>query len=271
MKILVVGRAKTGTTVISKTLASGAGIKNYYLEPKKIDFFVVSKHANETDTTVKIISDHWNTRPRLRNAIIHNELPMTFDRKVVIIRDFRDELLSRLFYFSFAWAQTENFNPNTAKSWVGLLQAKEQDPKGVPFSALADFLKTHTGYDAWSIPDLTGYVHFIRQLPKNAFLIRYEDFVAGNINELETYMGFKLPASRAVGNDLQRTLRSGTSGGWRSFVCAEDCAELERRYGDALEEFGYDNWDLVDGESIPPSICSEYAKRLVLEARPGSL
>ncbi len=191
MKILVVGRAKTGTTVISKTLASGAGIKNYYLEPKNIDFFATSKNANEKNTTVKIISDHWNKRPRLRNAIIHNELPMTFDRKVVIIRDFRDELLSRLFYFSFAWAQTENFNPDTARSWISLLQSKERDPKAVPFAALADFLKTHTGYDAWSIPDLTGFVHFIRQLPKDAFVIRYEDFVAGNIHELETIHGLR--------------------------------------------------------------------------------
>jgi hypothetical protein len=34
LRYLVVGLAKTGTTVISKTIQNSAGIQNYYLEPR---------------------------------------------------------------------------------------------------------------------------------------------------------------------------------------------------------------------------------------------
>lgn len=271
MKIIVVGRAKTGTTVISKTIANGAGISNYHLEPKSIDFFITAKNASDKSVAVKLIADHWNRKPRLRNAILHNELPMTFDKKIVIIRDFRDELLSRLLYLSFAWAQTENFETGIAQEWIALLKRKEEDPQNVSFGTLASFLRNRIGYDAWSLPDLAGYVHFLRQLPKDAFLVRYENFIAGNNKDLAAYLGYELPVSRSVGKDLQRTLRTGQAGGWRSFFTGEDCLMLEQRYGNTLSEFGYDNWELAQDEPIRPEVCSGYARRLILEARPGSL
>ncbi|SFP66938.1 hypothetical protein SAMN05216419_101220 [Nitrosomonas cryotolerans] len=271
MKIIVVGRAKTGTTVISKTIASGAGISDYHLEPRRIDFFIPAKDAGDKSAVVKLIADHWEKKPRLRNAILHNELPMTFDKKIVIIRDFRDELLSRLLYVSFAWAQSKNFETGIAQEWIALLKRKEEDPQNISFGELASFLRSRIGYDAWLLRDLAGYVHFLHQLPKDVFVLRYENFISGDNKDLAGYLGYELPVSRSVGKDLQRTLRTGQAGGWRSFFTSEDCLMLEQRYGKTLSEFGYDNWELTQDEPIRPEVCSEYAYRLILEARPGSL
>ncbi len=67
MNVLVIGKAKTGTTVISKTIQAtlGEGCE-YYLEPQDVSFFDNDQFLDKkTHRVVKIIFEHWDSRPAL--------------------------------------------------------------------------------------------------------------------------------------------------------------------------------------------------------------
>ena len=99
LNVLVMGPAKTGTTVISKTIQHSLPGAQYHLEPKRALFFERGAHLrSKSSQVVKIIFEHWAQAPRLRSAIVHNELSLKFDKLVAIVRDPRDELLSRMMY-----------------------------------------------------------------------------------------------------------------------------------------------------------------------------
>jgi len=93
MNVLVIGRAKTGTTVISKAIQKSLPSACYHLEPKSICFFEHGAHLEEENAkVVKIIFEHWIESRRLRDAFMYNETRLKFDRVIAIRRDLRDEL-----------------------------------------------------------------------------------------------------------------------------------------------------------------------------------
>lgn len=266
MHILVIGRGKTGTTVISKTIANGAESQKYHLEPKETKFFVTKPPTRNPSTTTKILSDHWASRPRIRNAIVHNEFPFKFDKRVAITRDPRDELISRMFYLAYAWAQTPQFDERVAADWVSLLEAKEARPDAVHFADIASFIKANIGYDAWALPEIRGYMNLIKHLPAHSFTIKYEDFIAGNTSSLESYLGFKLPDNRDVGPGLRRTYRSGKADNWKTFFTASDMQRVQSDYDQILDALGYNDLEKPSGGQISTDECSGYVRRLFREA-----
>ena len=102
MNVLVVGKAKTGTTVISKAIHQALPGARYHLEPKAASYFEEHGGGGGSDI-VKIIFEHWGGRPADRDALVDNRLAMRFDRRVFIVRDPRDEAISRLLYLAYPW------------------------------------------------------------------------------------------------------------------------------------------------------------------------
>lgn len=270
MNVLIMGRAKTGTTVISKTIQNSLpGTTHYSLEPKNIGFFYQPEHFPDTDhQVVKIIFEHWDTAPRCRMGLIHNESPLSFDKQVCIVRDPRDELLSRLMYFIKPWKDANGLVEEKNQRWFAALEKKEQDPGSASFfdmvSTLDSIYNSNMRAAVLNEKIVQHYYRVLDNIQQPVHILKYEDFMRGNLSELENYLGFKLSNNRDVGS-LGRTRRSESFNNWKQFYTPADIDLLKPVYSSILEKMGYDDWNLEQADSLNPENFSRYAERLATE------
>ena len=118
--VLVMGKAKTGTTVISKTIQKSLpGEVEYHLEPRKTDFFASAKLLQrDCSHVVKVLFEHWGNRPNLRYAIVYGETGVAFEKVVFIVRDLRDELISRLLYWARPHSRNSILKDQQIEQWI---------------------------------------------------------------------------------------------------------------------------------------------------------
>ena len=102
------------------------------------------------------------------------------------------------------------------------------------------------------------------------FVIRYEDFVAGELDDLADYLGFAIEGKAEVNQRLRRVARTKSSGDWRNWFLASDVALL--RQSPVLErfmdEFHYsDSWLLPENPNVQARYASQYVETLAAEKR----
>jgi hypothetical protein len=261
---LVIGRAKTGTTVISKAIQHSIENCVYHLEPRHASFFENAKQLDGVHV-VKILFEHWSDRPNLRMAIIHNEMSMQFQKKVAIIRDPRDTLISTLYYRPLILVNKRGATQDQINEWVGVLEAKEAAPSTIGFLGLAKaFEKIFNNAFNVDPNQFNGYLKFIARNKDELFVIKYEDFMRNNVLGLENYLGIKLTSNREV-DDLGKTKRTADFDNWKSFFTDEDVKALLPIYSPIIGPHGYEDWDLESHPKLDPMVGSKYVRKLISE------
>ncbi len=269
-RYLVVGLAKTGTTVISKTIQNTSGIARYGLEPKSISYF---EELGETDddAVVKILFDHWRSRLHLLDAVVTNELATDFTRTIFITRDPRAEVISRLHYVGFTHFLKNDADEADVQRWLEIFRRKEADPESVSLRDMFAYLRDNFGvysdqFVANTAANSRGYAEYIHQRPiLHADLLRYEDFIAGDVAAHPC--GELLSGSREVGERLHRTRRSGGEEDWTSFVLPSDEPWLNESMAEALAALGYSQEAPGGPKTVEPERSSRYVERIIREAR----
>lgn len=271
MNVLVIGGAKTGTTVISRTIHNSMVDAQFHMEPKTVNIFVEPPDTQHQSNVVKIIFEHWNRTPHLRRAIISGELPMSFDKIVLIARDPRDEAISRIMYFIYPWLTRNGLkgNKDKAERWIEFIKLVEKNPADYSFLQMRDKIQEIFATRAM-VSRLQGFRTFREfcntQPKKGVFLLKYEDFISNDRSRLEEYLEFSL--SDKSGLDSQdRTKRSATYGNWKTLFKQEDLDYFKEHLGDLMDAQGYDDWELSYAEKLPKKNYSEYIERLVAERR----
>lgn len=265
MNILVIGKGKTGTTIISKSIQLSIPDSVYYLEPKRIGFFLNRDHLKHANV-VKIIYEHWDNTPCLRDAIVHNELTLKFDKIVAIVRDLRDEAISRLFYIAHPLAQ-RGADEKDMNRWLGVLRAKERDPKNVSF---LDMMNNLNGIFGTRVTPRAlrdeQYLDFLDRHAARLHVIKYEDFLEDRLADLESYLGFEVSEDRHVG-EYHWTRRSAAHNNWKRFFTQSDIERLRDLYDPLLSRWGYTDWALDENPVLNPEECSGYVERIVAGVR----
>ena len=263
---LVVGMQKTGTTIVASVLESSIPGAGLYMEPKRVAFF--EKCAKSGDpVVVKIIYEHWMQRQSLLRGIIHGETGFRPDKTVAIIRDPRDGLISALMYGAYQCV-LDGANKDQVDEWVEIIRDKEAYPEKHSVISLIEnmnkifniehtqnsFFDNFMSYSAW-IADTLDYL----------YVLRYEDFIAGNTADLAAYLGIRLKRAQELIPKLQRVSRTRGSGDWRKLMLPQDVSFWKERYGSAFEIHGYDDWE-VHPERLDPAVGSDYILRITEEA-----
>lgn len=260
MNILVIGKGKTGTTVISKTLQSSLVDASCHLEPQRIRFFDMEYPAMES-YVVKLLFNHWQTRPHLRDAIFFDETRLKFDKKIVIIRDPRDELISRLFFIARPLA-AQGADREKMERWIDFLRHKESNPQAVSVHEMMAELNRIFGTRMEPKPrDNMAYLKWVQSMGERVFVLKYEDFMLGKIDGLSHYIGMPLSDNRDVG-ELAYTQRSSDIFNWKRMFTEDDVSKLQPVYADLLEQAGYTDWELGPQTSLDPASGSEYVRRI---------
>ncbi len=267
LNVLVMGPAKTGTTVISKTIQHSLPGAQYHLEPKRALFFERGALLrSKSSQVVKIIFEHWAKAPRLRSAIVHNELSLKFDKLVAIVRDPRDELLSRMMYVIHPHIMRKGYDAEVVDQWVRTLERKEAAPAEVSVLDMLDKLKELIGHNGLGVLGQPLYRKFLQAHRKQLFVVKYEDFIQGRTEQLESYLGFELSKRRDVGH-LERTARTRAFDNWKRYFTPRDVEALRGPLLEAMEEWGYLDWELETPDRLDPDHGSRYVARLVEDTR----
>lgn len=266
VKILVIGKAKTGTTVVANTIKESLPKSRLVMEPKSPRELLITSGADKDNSVTKVIFEHWDQRPRSRNALVNGEL-IPFDKVVFILRDPRDELVSRLVYFVVAWNDRNPGNDDKVGQWIGLLKRKERNPSSISLLEMAKHRDAIFGGQFMKSLNLVRvYSDFLARRPVNSFVVRYEDFVRNNRKELEDYLelGPLLPAS---GLPDHYTRRTASFGNWKCFLLQEDVDYIQSKFGKAIEECGYADWNLETASSLDAEHYSGYVEKLLAKRR----
>ena len=280
-RFLIVGNAKTGTTVISHTIMNAAGIAEYIQEPQTIDTF--EQPCPPGGQVVKILFGQWLNRLDTLDAIIDGQIGPGFTGVLFILRDPRATEISALLYSPYNHFLIAPWSEEKAATFVDIFRRKEADSARIPVHsmiyALHETIARRSPHlplgeearlafaDQPTVPHYitTPYAEYIaqRRCPP-AELLRYEDFVSGNIKDHP--LAGLLSGPRDLSSDLDRTRRTGGSDDWTAFVTPLDLEIFNRAHASALTTFGYPV-DVPLGGTIRPEHCSQYVARILAEAR----
>jgi hypothetical protein len=238
----------------------------FLMEPKTIEKFLL---PYKQDLVAKIIFEHWKFTPHSRFALLYNELSVKFKKSIMIVRDPRDELISRMFYVVFGYVKEGKVTRDQLAPWLDIVRKKESLPESV---SLRDMLKvlnqTLNIHMNLNLGETFQYFNFVNNHNEKAdsFVLHYEDFMAGNLSELEAYLGLTLTEERSVGRFNNRIVRSASFNNWKSFFHQTDQDRFKELHQDKMEKMGYTDWELSSTPALDPEHGSVYLNRLLDEA-----
>jgi hypothetical protein len=255
-RIVIAGLPKTGTTALYFTVKTRLPFAAGCFEPPDI---AAALRPDEAPYVVKHLL-RLNTPEPL---MAHLE---AFDRRVLLLRDPRDRLISSQLYHLYHAEFVDDAGKR--ERLLALLEEKERAPSKLSFHALCERIKALGGTDFFpGLALATG--QFDRLLAEwgGAFHhLRYEDLVGGRLQALSRYLGLPLAVTTAAARPARRVLRTGLAGDWRNWLTPDDVARLKPTLEPFLERLGYGgDWRLNQPEALDPAHGSAYVRRLLAE------
>lgn len=252
MRILIAGQAKSGTTALYYALKQTLPRKYTCLfEPRSNDAAAVGGRV-----LAKVLI---NPSLKLDDGIFH--------KKILLVRDPRDNLVSRLLYAIY----DQKFLADDGKVGIFIerLEQKQRKPASVPLLELLKALGDLSGEDMLGRFVLRHRIGLeFDRLNRDYFVYKYEHFVAGRYSRLEEYLGFALKFNGDVDAVHSRVARSKGSGEWRNWFTEQDVKYFGDTFQQYLAKYEYDmKWQLNPEPEISPKHSTEYVMRLVRERR----
>jgi hypothetical protein len=245
MKIVIAGLSKSGTTALFYKLKNSLeGELRTMFEPTHYE---ADPQHDGRHVLCKILVDNVTSEGVQSFA--------SFDKKVLIVRDPRDRMISTMLYSNL----NASYVLNTVKCerMLALLRQKETDPESI---SVLKIWSVRTRLDERRLPRkrlLQGRLSKINELHTfidtnpDYFLFKYEDMVEGRFTPLEAYLGFPLKGSGEVEQAVRRVVRTKSSGDWRNWFLLSDVEAMKPVFGQTLLRLGYDSaWDLPEKRSI---------------------
>lgn len=261
MKILIAGLAKTGTTGLLYLIANSFDKKPRLLfEPKECP---ANLHSETDIVLAKILIG-----PQLNaDSFLH------FDKKITLVRDPRDRMISALLYSQYhAKYLLDDERVRTVRE---ILEKKESSPSRVQIREILEVMgraagtsNTVVSYQKRMTTALSWFAKYVATTP-DGLLYKYEDFVSGEYATLEKHLGMPLSGAAEVPDRLNRVERTKGYGDWRNWFTPEDVRDYQPMLAPWLQTYEYDpeDWTLNAKPSIAPAHCSAYFMRLVEEYR----
>jgi SAM-dependent methyltransferase len=254
MRCLIVGNAKSGTSALLYAVAQAMGGQPaLHFEVPIAELAQLPPHA-----AVKLIFEH-------ERADRIAAFGAGFERRILLVRDPRDNLISRLLYL-VASHRVLLDDPAYLRVYAMLLQRKQQAPASVSLRQLPPL-----GEPSCFLADTLAHGRALASFAAAAgdwFILRYEDLVAGRLQALSDYLGLPVRAGASVDPQYQRVARTKGAGDWRHWFTADDVAWLRPPLAPLMAALGYaDDWTLAPEPRIAAEHSWEYFARLVHERR----
>lgn len=253
--ILLLGLAKTGSTGLYHAVkdALARSPHDYYclFEPTRPDqLHSLHRYAPAVPVLTKVMIAR---EPDLQLSYER------FDKRVTMVRDPRDMLVRFLLFRPFIRADVPS---EQVEPFVDALRAKEKDPSSWSIQALhrvADDL----GLASYRLERVVEFMRWQEALIdlRHAFTVRHERFIAGDVDDLGTYLGVDVGTATAGSSWRDHATRSGGAGLWQHWFTPEDIAAYRPYVAGYMARFGYeDRWELATEPVISADSASGYVE-----------
>ena len=251
MRVLIVGEGKSGTTALLRSVSSAIGEPNELFEPVKM----TEGDLEPQSLVFKKLLLNWKAN--------ENDLLGRFDKRIFIVRDPRDRLVSHLLYD--AYNKADLLNQSQREHWLSVLARKTRNPAGMPFVRLINAWWRLTRSDLMShyVRSLDRSTGFNRRVGSEFFTLLYEDYVEGNFDAVNQYLGVDL-APGVVKDSEARVSRSNTHGEWRRWFTDIDVEVFRPMTHEWQRLHGYDHrdWALLEPAPLDPATTVDYVSSL---------
>jgi hypothetical protein len=119
---VIIGLAKTGTTAVTVTLANTLQIQRFCMEPIDLATIEAERYGR---LVTKILFDHWLGREDQLKELLRGGDDGCAPTAIAIVRDPRDEAISRLHYFAYAYFSTRPTTQDDRAPWLDIFYRKE--------------------------------------------------------------------------------------------------------------------------------------------------
>lgn len=252
-RILILGQPKSGTTALFYSVRQALRYVPALFEPQA----PATIDPAARPLLVKALADP-RRLPDLLSAIA------SFDRRVLLLRDPRDRMVSSFFYQLYHARFAAD--PAAREGFLSLLRQKEQSPASLDFAALCAWVKEQGGHDFFRFcaNGARKFARFVETSGEGFFKLTYEDLVAGRLAPLGDYLGVALRPPEGGEEALARVRRTAAAGDWRNWLTERDVAALRADLDPVLERLGYAaDWELNAPKRLDPAYGSAYAERLL--------
>ncbi|HLP80011.1 MAG TPA: glycosyltransferase [Acidobacteriota bacterium] len=245
MKVLIVGLAKSGTSALTQRIKISTDAESYF-EDEKVDF---SKKKN---IVCKILfNKHFTAKFNTWENFVDSFVPK-FDKIILIIRDPRDRLISRVLFRTQYITDADKF-----EEFMKLLAQKETKPSLIPMRKLAELA------DPDLAEEYTDKMYTLKSNPK-VFVLKYEDFVDNKVASLESFLSVELKPILENDKRLERLERTKSYNNWKDWFTPEDVKLYKPQFQKFMQDFGYyDKWELNDIQKILPQHATLYVNKLI--------
>ena len=256
--VLIISMARCGSSVLYELIKNNLGDRCIgFFEPEGISFLETGVHSLESENPVlaKFI-----LRPYLS---LNRDLSKSFTKTIGLIRDPRDNLLSRLLFRMVSPKFIEN--PKVCRNLLPLLEKKLEMPHSVSMIDLFRSIEAtnlmEKMIDHRFQENLELYMQW-HDSSKNAFIFPYEDFITNDLSSLGNYLEIAIKSSDSLKVVSPKIKRSGGMGEWRQWFTAEDIDFFRPRMSSFMKRYGYaDDWELPKVPVIDPSTSIDYVKQ----------
>ncbi len=275
--VLVLGRAKTGTTFIAKSIeaACPATPARFIMEPEmQRDINRAAKASNSSTLIMKVLFDHWDKQRDALSELAAGQSQPNFHARIAIVRDPRDEIISRIMFRPFSFLVSGHARAEDIEHWANVLEQREKNNEMTFLDVQKEFAATfpRASDPADEIRLIArlcmGYADYLKQNQAVFTTLRYEDAVADDFSAIEPALGWKVSKTHDLGR-FGYTKRSGAATNWAKWFHPSDLETIKDLMGPACAELGYSDWTLpadID-RTIEPEHHSEYARGLLRQYR----
>lgn len=229
MKVLVLGQGRSGTTALTKALTDA-------IDPSALGLVFEPRDLNEVNFSrdpivCKKLIDTF--REDERGRFEH------FDKTILIVRDPRDNLISRALYMVY---RREAFNDDAmADRYFRVVRQKRQERVEFPFRLVVETFEEITGINLErEVSKLNAKTELLWSAVKERFhMLRYEDFVSGRLDAINEYLGVSIVHDVKVYEEFKRVERAKRHSDYLAWFTAGDLAYYNKLFAQFLSAFDY--------------------------------
>jgi hypothetical protein len=271
--VLVLGRAKTGTTFIAKSIEASCpkSPARFIMEPKtQRDINRAASMATKSTLIVKVLYDHWDKQREALSDFAAGLSQPNFHARIAIVRDPRDEIISRLMFRPFSFLINGDARAEDVERWANVLEQREQNSLMTFLDVQKAFAATFPGTrdpadEIRLIARLCmDYADYLKQNQTVFATLRYEDAVADDFSAIQSALGWQVAKTGDLGR-FGHTKRSGAATNWAKWFHPSDLEIIKGLMEPACAALGYHDWALpadID-RTIEPEHHSDYTRGLV--------
>jgi len=271
MKIVILGKGKSGTTALLHMVA--AAFPECRPVPGGFRAHARDRARPDADPAASFACKftYNDDKGRSFGTVMQHIADEAYDKKIWVARDPRDNAVSNALY---RWRRRHGKSRAQFRQCLERVQQKERDPGSVPFHEIYRFTGDPGGPESPAeliASERTRYermAEFVASLDADWLIFKYEDFVDRKLEGLSAHLGRDVRPTAELPVADRLKVRTKGYGDWRNWFVPADVEIFRPIYTPYMDLVGYDSddWALEPNPKIDPALASEYMERLASDA-----